>query len=144
MSEQTDPEHGTPEQGAASGTPAASEHGFGVDEDNHGWAPDHGPSGEEDKEAGRKAWEAHNTQDAAHGDGDSSPGPGDPRLPSENVGQSMTARGEDIADRDGKEAGRQDTGTQGASERPTGTSTARDTTSVNPQDPIDPESANQG
>jgi hypothetical protein len=144
MSEQTHSEHGTPEQGAASETTAANEHGWSIDEDNHGWAPDHGPAGGEDKEAGRKAWEAHDTQDEAHGDGDSSPGPDDPRLPSGNVGQSTTDRGEDIADRDGKEAGRQDTGTQGASERPTGTSTARDVTSVNAQDPIDPESPNQG
>jgi hypothetical protein len=79
-----------------------------------------------------------------HGDGDSSPDPGDPRLPAENAGQSTAARGEDIMDRDGKEAGRQDTGTQGASQRPTGTSTARDVTGVNPQDPIDPESPNRG
>lgn len=143
MSERAHPEHGTLEQGAASETTAVNEHGYGIDEDNHGWAPDHGPSGEEDKEAGRKAWEAHDTQDAAHGDGDSSPDPDDPRLPSGNVGQSMTARGEDIADRGGEEAGRQDTGTQGASDRPTGTSTARDITSVNPQDSIDPESPNQ-
>ena len=78
------------------------------------------------------------------GDGDSSPDPDDPRLPSDSVGQSTGTRGEDIADRDGKEAGRQDTGTQGASERPTGTSTARDVTSVNPQEPIDPESPRQG
>jgi hypothetical protein len=32
MSEQTHPEHGTPEQGAASETTAANEHGFGIDE----------------------------------------------------------------------------------------------------------------
>lgn len=42
-----------------------------------------------------------------------------------------TAKGEDIKDRDGKEAGRDDTGTTGAG-RPTGTSTARDSTSINP------------
>ena len=67
MSEQTNPEHGTPEQGAASDTTAAGEHGFGVDEDNHGWAPDLGPSGEGVTGAGHKAWEARGTQDAAHG-----------------------------------------------------------------------------
>lgn len=139
MSEQAHPEQGTPAD-----TTAANGRGFGVDEENHGWAPDHGPSGPEDKEAGRKAWEAHTTQDAAHGDGDASPDPDDPRLPPVNAGQSTTARAEDIAERDGKEAGRQDTGTQGVSERPTGTSTARDVTSVNPQDPIDPESPPQG
>jgi hypothetical protein len=143
MSEQTTPEHGAPEQGTPSKPTTADEHGFGVDEDNHGWAPDVQSSGKTTG-AGHKAWEANDTQDAAHGDGDSSPDPGDPRLPAENAGQSTAARGEDIMDRDGKEAGRQDTGTQGASERPTGTSTARDVTGVNPQDPIDPESPNQG
>lgn len=144
MSEQANPEHGPPEQDAASDASAASEHGFGVDDDNHGWAPDAGTSSEGVTGAGHKAWEANDTQDAAHGDSDSSPDPDDPRLPSENVGQSMTTRGEDIAERDGSEAGRQDTGTQGASERPTGTSTARDVTGVDPQEPIDPESPRQG
>jgi hypothetical protein len=118
------------------------QHGFGIDEHNHGWAPDHGQAGEEDREAGRKAWEAHDTQDAAHGEGDSSPDPDDSRLPSETAGESTTSRGEDITERDGKEAGRQDTGVQGETERPTGTSTARDVTGVDPQDPIDPASPN--
>jgi hypothetical protein len=118
------------------------QHGFGVDEHNHGWAPDHGRAGEEDREASRKAWEAQGTQDAAHGEADSSPDPDDARLPSGTVGESITDRGEDIADRDGKEAGRQDTGVQGESQRPTGTSTARDVTGVDPQEPIDPESPN--
>jgi hypothetical protein len=143
MPEQTTPEHGAPEQGTPSEPTTADEQGFGVDEDNHGWAPDV-QSSRKTTGAGHKAWEANDTQDAAHGDGDSSPDPGDPRLPAENAGQSTAARGEDIMDRDGKEAGRQDTGTQGASERPTGTSTARDVTGVNPQDPIDPESPSQG
>jgi hypothetical protein len=138
----TGPQHGAPEQGPSPDTTAANEHGFGIDEDNHGWAPDHGPSGSEDKEAGRKAWEAHDTQDAAHRDGDSDPGPDDPRLPSDQAGESMTARGEDIADRDGPEKGRHDTGPRGKSKRPTGTSTADDSTSVDPQDPIDPDSPN--
>jgi hypothetical protein len=66
----------------------------------------------------------------------------DPRVPSEAVGESTTDRGEDIAERDGKEAGRQDTGTQGESQRPTGTSTARDVTAVDPQEPIDPAAPN--
>ncbi len=44
-----------------------------------------------------------------------------------------TAKGEDIKDRDGKESGREDAGTTGAG-RPTGTSTARDSTSINPDD----------
>src|SRR4051812_26070515 len=50
------------------------------------------------------------------------------------VGDSTTRRGEDIKAADGKEPGRADTGTKGASERPTGTSDGRDSTGVDPQD----------
>jgi len=50
-------------------------------------------------------------------------------------GDSITRRGEDVGASD-QEAGRKDTGTQGPTDRPTGTSTARDATSVDPQDPI--------
>lgn len=50
--------------------------------------------------------------------------------------ESTTRRGEEMSDHD-KEAGRTDTGTQGATQRPTGTSTARDFTSVDPKDPKD-------
>jgi hypothetical protein len=114
------------------------QHGFGVDEDNHGWAPDSGPASEAVREGNRKAWEANDTQAAARGDGDASPDPDDPRLPSDTVGQSASRRGEDISEQDGKEAGRQDTGPQGASQRPSGTSSGRDVTSVNPQEPIEP------
>lgn len=46
---------------------------------------------------------------------------------------SMTRRGEDVSKQE-HEAGRYDTGTQGSTERPTGTSTARDFTGVDPQD----------
>ncbi len=60
--------------------------------------------------------------------------------PPEDVGESMTRRGEDVVKEEGKEPGRHDAGTQGKSERPVGTSTARDSTGVDPQDPIDPES----
>ncbi len=52
-----------------------------------------------------------------------------------DVGTSESRSGEDIAKGD-KEAGRQDTGTSGGTDRPTGTSTARDVTGVSPQDPI--------
>jgi hypothetical protein len=114
------------------------QHGFGVDEHNHGWAPDSGPASEPVREGNRKAWEANDTQAASRGDGDASPDPDDPRLPADSVGQSTSRRGEDMIDHDGKEAGRQDTGTAGPSQRPTGTSTARDVTSVDPQDPIEP------
>lgn len=44
-----------------------------------------------------------------------------------------TRSGEDIKSRDGQEAGREDGGTSHA-ERPTGTKTARDSTSINPED----------
>lgn len=44
-----------------------------------------------------------------------------------------TGKGEEIKDRDGKEAGRSDAAATGAG-RPTGTSTARDSTSINPDD----------
>ncbi|GAC1500608.1 MAG: hypothetical protein NVS1B14_04640 [Vulcanimicrobiaceae bacterium] len=41
-----------------------------------------------------------------------------------------------------REPGRVDTGTKGESDRPTGKSTGRDSTGVNPEDPIDPKSPN--
>jgi hypothetical protein len=47
------------------------------------------------------------------------------------VGESMTRRGEDV-DRQEDEEGRDDAGTQGASDRPVGVSDERDQTSVDP------------
>ncbi|MEO5940850.1 MAG: hypothetical protein ABIZ72_07675, partial [Candidatus Limnocylindrales bacterium] len=47
--------------------------------------------------------------------------------------ESITRRGEDV-DKQEQEAGRHDTGNQGPTDRPTGTSTARDFTGVDPQD----------
>ncbi len=44
-----------------------------------------------------------------------------------------TRQGEDIKEKDGKESGREDTGTSHAG-RSTGTSTARDSTTINPDD----------
>jgi len=58
----------------------------------------------------------------------------------EHAGKSTTRRGEDVPKEEGKEAGRQDAGAKGESARPAGTSTARDSTGVGPQDPIDEES----
>ncbi len=46
------------------------------------------------------------------------------------VGESTTRSGQDIKDRDGKEAGRIDTGTEGPTDRPTGESTKRDVTGI--------------
>jgi hypothetical protein len=52
------------------------------------------------------------------------------------VGQSITRRGEDAAG--DKEPGREYTGTDDTfGQRPHGTSTARDRTGVNPQEPIE-------
>ena len=52
-------------------------------------------------------------------------------------------KGEEVVEDDGKEVGRHDQGTTGA-DRPTGGSTARDSTKINPDDenPIDPDSPN--
>jgi hypothetical protein len=55
-------------------------------------------------------------------------------------GNSTTRRGEDVVEDEGKEAGREDSGTQGESERPVGTSTARDATGIDPQEPGDEDS----
>jgi hypothetical protein len=48
-------------------------------------------------------------------------------------------KGEDIKTDAGQEPGRRDTGTTGAG-RPAGKSTGRDSSTVAPTDPIDPES----
>lgn len=50
-----------------------------------------------------------------------------------------TRRGEEIAHDEGQEPGREDTGTTGAG-RPAGKRTGRDSSTVSPTDPIDPES----
>jgi hypothetical protein len=54
-----------------------------------------------------------------------------------------TGKGEEKTAAEGREAGRYDTGEEGA-DRPTGTSTARDSTGINPQDrePIDEDMPN--
>ena len=52
-----------------------------------------------------------------------------------------TRKGEQIVQEEGKEPGRHDKGESGAG-RPAGGSTARDSTRINPQDPIDPDSPN--
>lgn len=51
-----------------------------------------------------------------------------------------TAKGEERKKKEGKEAGRQDTGTSGKAKRPTGKSTGRSSSGVSPQKPVDPES----
>jgi len=51
-------------------------------------------------------------------------------LPPAGVGESTSRRGEDMADEDGKEAGRRDEGTEGGSDRPYGSSDDRDRTGI--------------
>lgn len=58
----------------------------------------------------------------------------------DDVGDSTTRRGEDVESDVGREAGRHQAGTQGETDRPVGTSTARDTTGVDPQEAIDDDS----
>jgi hypothetical protein len=76
---------------------------------------------------------------AEHESGGSTPAEG-----TDDVGESVTRRGEDMVEEDGKEAGREDTGTEGPTDRPTGTSTARDATGVDPQEPNEGGPASPG
>lgn len=55
-----------------------------------------------------------------------------------------TRRGEEVKEQEGLEPGRADTGTSGETHRPTGTSTARDMSGIDPQEPIDPASPTNG
>jgi len=54
--------------------------------------------------------------------------------PPEGVGESVARRGEDMIQHEGKEAGRHDSGRDDSeAQRPTGQSTSRDHTGVDPQ-----------
>jgi hypothetical protein len=111
-----------------------------VDESHHGWAPDAPGTGEAKEravEANRKAFEARDTQAASRGDGTDNPD-----FPPEGVGESVTRRGEQVVQQEGPDEGRVDLGTQGRSERPVGTSTARAATGVDPQESADPDMPN--
>lgn len=55
---------------------------------------------------------------------------------------SMTRRGEDVAKQEG-EPGRHDAGPQGSTRRPSGTSSGRDVSSIDPQDPIHEDSTHR-
>lgn len=57
-------------------------------------------------------------------------GGSDPAEGTDDVGESTARRGEDMVDKEGKEAGRIDTGTEGPTDRPTGESTKRDVTGI--------------
>ena len=101
-----------------------------VDENQHGWAPDAPGAGEAKHrviESNQKAFEAHDTQPESRGGGGR-----DVDLTPDNVGESATRRGEDVIKEEGKEPGRHDAGAQGPTERPVGTSTPRDATSIDP------------
>jgi hypothetical protein len=63
-------------------------------------------------------------------------GGGGGEMAPEGVGESVAHRGENMTAEEGKEAGRYDLGTQGPTNRPVGGSTARDSTGVDPQEPI--------
>ncbi|GAC1363462.1 MAG: hypothetical protein NVSMB32_05060 [Actinomycetota bacterium] len=54
------------------------------------------------------------------------------------------SRGEEVLEREGKEPGRYSTGVTGDAGRPTGTSSARDDTGIDPQEPIDSDSPPKG
>ena len=56
------------------------------------------------------------------------------------VHQPGTGKGEEKLTNEGKDAGRQETGSTGDANRPAGISTPKDSTGVNPKDPVDPES----
>lgn len=114
-------------------------------EEHHGWAPDQDSGSSAAQEGKAKAFDAENA---------GTPGPGREVSQEEregvpatdtsgatplDVGDSESRRGEDIA-RTESEAGRQTVGTKGQSQRPHGTSTASDSTGINPQEPIDEES----
>jgi hypothetical protein len=107
-------------------------------DEGHGWAPDApGEGGAKERviEGHKKAFDPAGTQDASRG----AEGYGaDPDAPPEGVGESMTRRGEDIEEQEGKDTGRYDTGTKGPAERPTGKSTERDSTGVDPQETTGP------
>ena len=70
-----------------------------------------------------------------HGDSDTDMHPDGPH----GTGDSENRSAEDVAGGE-QEAGRHNTGTDGQSGRPTGESTMRDSTSVDPQEPIDEDS----
>ncbi len=58
--------------------------------------------------------------------------------------QAGVAKGEEQFENEGREPGRHETGGEDETDRPTGTRTARDSTSINPEDrdPIDEDMPN--
>jgi hypothetical protein len=113
-----------------------------VDENTHGWAPDAPGTGEAKErvlEGASKVHDANDTQDAATGAAIQGPD-----MTGGHVGESITTRGEDVVKEEGKEAGRYDGPPMGESQRPTGGTTARDFSGVDPQEPINAPSSESG
>jgi hypothetical protein len=65
-----------------------------------------------------------------------------PQTPPNPAHQPGTAKGEEKPKTEGREPGRQDPGSTGKAERPTGKTTGRESTGVNAdkENPVDPES----
>ena len=61
------------------------------------------------------------------------------KTPPEPVHHPGARKGEEILEEEGKEPGRKGAENTGA-DRPAGGSTGRDSTRINPQDPVDPKS----
>lgn len=103
--------------------------------DEHGQSPDVGQPSQAKVEAGHKAFEGHDTQAAARAEQEVVVRPD---APPDQVGVSQTRRAEDMIDDKGKEPGRYDVEDQdrGGDEVPAGRSTMRDSTGVDPQEPI--------
>jgi hypothetical protein len=87
-------------------------------------------------EANKKAWEANDIQEEATG-----PALQGPDMTGGHLGESITQHGEDVVKQEGKEPGRFDGPPRGQSQRPTGGSTARDFTGVDPQETITSDAA---
>lgn len=100
--------------------------------DEHGWAPDSGQA-KGQQEAGDKAMEAHDTQDASKSEGGAiyAPEPG-----AEKVGESVSTRGEEHGRRK-QEAGREEEEGEQEAGRPRAKTTPRFSTGVNPVDTVD-------
>jgi hypothetical protein len=112
-----------------------SEVGRHEGDDQHGYSPDVGTASDTARQAGDKAFEGNETQAASKSEGGAIVNPSEGV---EDVGESMSKRGEDRGDRR-SEPGRveeeeRDTG------RKVGKSTARMSTGVNPQEPKDDDS----
>jgi hypothetical protein len=104
-------------------------------DDQHGYSPDVGTASDTAKQAGDKAFEGNETQAASKSEGGAIVNPSEGV---ENVGESMSKRGEDRGDHT-NEPGRVEEEVKETG-RKVGKSTARMSTSINPQDAQDEDS----